>query len=191
MNKKTLTKITSSVLVMLLAVVMIFSVSADALNSFAYSEAGYIKQITGVDPNYKQYLNSAVMYELPSQIRDDQEISVIVMLENPALLDTFDVTGDKTMLEYYSSDEANALRETILDEKTKLTLALDEKEVVYSVGAMYDTVLSGFEVVLKAKYFDELCDVLPKGALPIISEEFMKAETTSANGEVVNIVEKV
>ena len=189
MNKKTLTKITSSLLVMLLTVVMIFSVTADALTSFAYSEAGYIQKISGVDPNYKQYLNNAVMFELPSQIGDDQEISVIVMLENPALLDTYDASGKQTMLDYYTSDEANELREAILDEKTKVTLALDEKEVVYSVGAMYDTVLSGFEIVLKAKYFDELCDVLPQGALPIIGEEYMKAEATSADGEVINLVD--
>ncbi|MBQ9085427.1 MAG: leucine-rich repeat protein [Clostridia bacterium] len=190
MNKKTLAKVTSSLLVVLLAVVMVFSVSADALNSFAYSEAGYIKEITGVDPNYKQYLNSSVMHKLPEQIGDDEEISVIVMLENPALLDTYDGKGGETMLDYYVSDEATELREKILDEKAKLTLALDEKEILYSTGAMYDTVLSGFEIVLQAKYFDELCETLPQGAKTIVSEVYLKAEAENAtDGEVVNLVD--
>ena len=63
--KKATTKILTSFLVIVLAVVMLFNVTTDALGGTAEA-AAYIKQITSVDTNYKDFLDGSVVQKLPS-----------------------------------------------------------------------------------------------------------------------------
>ncbi|MBQ8720511.1 MAG: leucine-rich repeat protein [Clostridia bacterium] len=184
-NKK---RFATSLLVIVMAFVLLFSVTADAATNYAYSDSGYVKQLGSIDLNHKQYLDSSVMYRLPESISDNQHISVIVMLDNPALIDTYDASGKLTFSEYLKSEEADAIRSDMKTEKTAITEKLNEKGVKYSLGAEYSNVLSGFEIVIAAHYFDELCTSLTANALPVISEVYKKAETQLVEND-VNVYE--
>ena len=66
--KKAFTKVSTSILVILLTVMMLFNVATDAVGG-GVQAAGYIKKLTGVDTNYKSFINGDVAFELPSTSR--------------------------------------------------------------------------------------------------------------------------
>ena len=87
--KTKLQRVFSCILLLSLVVVLLFSTSASAISG-AVVDAAYIKELHSVDTQYKNYLDSNVMYQLPSTIKDDEIISVIVKMDDPALLETYD-----------------------------------------------------------------------------------------------------
>ncbi len=181
--RKTLTKATTCILVLLLTAVMLFNVSTDALGG-PVEAAGYIKRLTSVDTNYEDFLNSEVMQRLPETVKDDDIISVIVMLDDPALIDTFDKTGDMTFTEYVFSDEADALRKTVAEKKDKVIDRLVECGIDFDTGAEYETVLTGYELLIEARYYDEVCGFIGKGARAVLGEVYKPAETQLVENKV-------
>ena len=68
--------------------------------------------------------------------------------------------------EYTLTEEAEAFRQELLEEKEAILKTLKEKGIEVKGGANYDTVLSGFEVILTAKDFKDLCLALPCPKVP-------------------------
>ena len=65
-----------------LAIVLVWGTVASSTVQAASYTASYIKEMTGkLKTNFESYLDSSVMYKLPETIRDDQEISVIIKLD--------------------------------------------------------------------------------------------------------------
>ncbi len=190
MKKNTITKVTSGLLVLMLAFVMLFVAAADTVGTVSaevsakIEQAAYIKELNSVDTNYEQFLDGSVVQRLPDGVNDNDEISVIIMLDNPSLLDTFDKSGSQSLIEYASSPEALALKEQISAEKAALVAALEEKGVAHSTGANYSAVFTGFEVILKAKDFTTLCQSLGSGATPVVSEVYNTADTQLVENKV-------
>lgn len=149
-------------------------------------EDSYIRQIENLSFDYSQYLNSSVLFKLPDTVGAEQEISVIVTVDSATLMDAYEGT-DKTMSfsEYaLQSSEAAEIKEDIARQKANVLDALDSKSISYTAGEDYSTVLSGFELIIKAKDFETTCQSLGKGMGVIVGEEYAPAETKLVENEV-------
>ncbi len=181
MNKKILTRVSSSVIVLAMALVMLL---ANVLPAYGETTGG-IKQLYNVDTDYKQYLDSSVAFRLPEAVKDDQEISVIIVMDNDAIADAYEKSDKSmTLAEFALSEEAAAIRSEVNAQKNALTAKLDKENIAYSVGLSYDTVISGFEIVIKAGDFADTCSLLEKGQTPMVGEVYNAAETKLVNNKV-------
>ena len=179
MNKKTLAKLSRTVLLVLIAATLLFGVVALPHAQAATYAASSITKRDDIKVDYTQYLNPEVMYPLPAGVGDEEEISVIITVDVPNLMDAYDA-GDKTMsfAEYaLGSEEAASLEAQIAAEKTRILSQLDEQQISYTTGEDYSRLLSGFEIVIRAGDFNAVCQSLGEGEGTIVSEEYKAAET--------------
>ena len=182
MNKKIVTRISSLLIVvamsLLILAAFISPVAGESMN------ASTINKLSGVETNWEQYLSSAAT-TLPSTVKPTDEISVIIKLDNPALLDAYEGT-DRTMsmLQFSVTDEAEEIRKGILADKQAYVAKLDKAGFEYALGANYDTVLTGFEVIIKAESFDALNSLVEKQDVAVVSEVYKVAETQLVNNKV-------
>lgn len=138
-----------------------------------------INRLDGLKVNYEDYLDGSVMYRLPEGIRDDEEISVIITLDHISLMDSYEGT-DKVMsfTDYaLSSEDAVNLRALIAQERAELLKKLDEQGIAYATGETFDTLLTGFELLIKARDFSTVGDNLSKGSFMVAGEVYKAAET--------------
>lgn len=149
-------------------------------------EASFIQKLEGMNVDYKEHLNSSVVFALPEGVSDNEEISVIITVDEMNLMDAYDAT-DKTMsfAEYaLESKEADGIRKAIAEDKAAFLAELDKKNISYKTGEDYDTVISGFEIRIKAGDFEATCMSLGKGEDAIVSEEYETCETEVVENEV-------
>ncbi len=147
--------------------------------SGAYTEETGIRKLEGMKADFMSALDESKVFRLPETIRDDQEISVIITVDEYALLDAYEGT-DKTMSfrEYVlSSPEAAAIQSRILEQKAKILDRLDERNIAYTVGEDFTALMAGFELVLTARDYAGVCKSLEAGQNAIIGEEYRKMET--------------
>ena len=180
MEKNKLSKRLKGALSSLLAVSMLAgsTVVPTAAASSDY-KASYIQQIQGLDPNYESYLDSSVMFKLPEGVSAEEEISVIITLDGAALMDTYEGT-DKTMSfsDYATgSEDAAAVKNTVAEKKASLLSALDEKNIAYTEGEEYSSIVAGFELLIKAGDFEDTCKALGDDMSIIVGEEYRTCET--------------
>lgn len=149
-------------------------------------EASYINKIEGLASDYTKYLDSTVAFKLPDNVKDSDEISVIVTLDHVSIMDAYEGTDKAMSLAEYSanSDYAENTRKTVADKKSQLLKALDEKNISYKVGEEYTTLLSGFELLIKAGDFENTCKSLTDDMDIIVGEEYEKCETQLVENEV-------
>ncbi len=143
-----------------------------------------LDSMLGLD--YKDYADSSVMFKLPNGVKDDDEISVIITVDANNLMDAYEGT-DKTMsFKDYAlkSDDAAEIKKDIAAEKKKVLGKLDELGIKYSTGEDYSTVLSGFEILIKAGDFEATCKSLGKGTNAIVGEEYNVCETQLVENKV-------
>ena len=180
MKKRKATRLLSRLLVFAMALVIAMGAASTSSVGATSYDASFIDRLNGlIDTGYKDYLDSSVMYQLPENVRDDQDISVIVKLDMDDLFELYSHT-DKSMTFGEFALEGDRMEKAVgavSEKKNEVLSALDEKGVAYSVGETYTAVLSGFELVIKARDFAATCGVLPKGARAIVSEEYKVAET--------------
>lgn len=142
--------------------------------------ASYVQKLENAPAiDMTEYIDDSVMFQLSDQIHSDDEISVIVTLDVINLMDAYEGT-DKTMSfsEYATeSDEAKGIKEAIKAEKAQILDGLDELGIAYETGEDYDTLLSGFELLIKARDYEATCKSLGNGAKAIVGEEYRVAET--------------
>ena len=162
-----------------LAAVMLLSPLMPVQAAAAGYDAGGIKRLDGVSVDYTKYLNENVMYKLPDSVRDDEEISVIVTTGEVCLMDAYENSAKTMSFGEFTTGttEAEAVRAAISGRKAELLARLDELELPYTVGEEYDTLLSGFELMITASDFAELCTALEGNADVIVSEVYHTAET--------------
>ena len=175
MKKQTKTRILSAALAMLLLTSMIVGVCVNAAGE-ASAEA-YIGLFDGTLKNdISQYFSSAVV-ALPNTVKDDQIISIIIESDAQSLLDAYE-RSDKTMSisEFAQSDEATAIREKIAKENAKLIEKLDRAGYSYELGVNYDTVLAGFEILIVARDFEDVCRTLGTKTDVIVGDVYESME---------------
>ena len=167
------------VLLTLLVITLLTGLIAVPFAQAAEYEASYIKKLENISVDYTKYLDTSVMQKLPDTIQADREISVIILLDNATVLDAYGA-GNRTMsLKEFAleSEEAEDIRADLAEKKAQILKSLDEKGIAYETGADYDTLLSGFELVIKAGDFDITAKSLGEGNGIYVCEEYEVAQT--------------
>ncbi len=179
MKNDTLKKITQVIIVLLIVAAMLVGVVVLPFANAADYRASYIQKLDDISVDYSAYLDSSVMQKLPDSVKDHEEISVIILTDNATVMDAYNkARTDKSFKDFaLGSDEAEAIRSAIAQEKAEILKNLEKAGVQYTVGADYDTLVSGFELVIKAGDFDVTCKSLGEGNGIYVCEEYKVAET--------------
>ena len=179
MKKKTLMKITQMATVLLIAVALTAGIIAMPQAQEAEYHAAYIERLNNIKVDYSDYLDKSVMQQLPERVRDDQQISVIILTDHANVLDAYEATAKTMSLREFAleSDEATRIRRQIASTKEQVLKELDRQGIDYTTGADYDTLLSGFELVIRAGDFEAMSSSLGEGCGVYVCEEYNVAET--------------
>ena len=166
---------------------MVFSVASILIKDTTQQITDSIIKLTDKDinKNLNQYINSSVMYKLPSTVKDTDDISVIIRVKEASLLDAYEA-GDKSLsfTEYAYSQEADLVADKILAQKETILSDFDNREINYTVGADYKAIFGGFEVTIKAGDFEALCKTLGDRAEAIVGDEYNTCETQLVENKV-------
>ena len=179
MKKNITFRLGQACVVLLLIAALLSGVLAAPAQASVSLHASSIERLDGISVDYTDHLDNTVMQRLPEGIRDDQEISVIVTLDQMNLMDAYG-QSDKTMsFSNFAaqSGEKEAIRQAIAADKAELLAKLDEKGVAYTLGRDYHTLLSGFELVIQAGEYASVCQCLEKGQNAVAGEVYQKCET--------------
>ena len=108
-----------------------------------------------LDTNVEDYFDSSVVYKLPDTIEKNQDISVIVEMSVDSVLDSYKDNADNklSVAEYRESKKGAAAINKIERKRAELVKMLNKSGISYKRGETYDTVLSGFEITVKAHDF--------------------------------------
>ena len=101
-------------------------ITPDAL---AEESDGYITKLDKL-VNYSQYLDNKVMFKLPDTVGADQDISVIITVDNPTVLDAYEKSAKTMSFTEYAlyGDDAREIKETVSEKKNALLNALGRKK---------------------------------------------------------------
>ena len=185
MNKNALMKVSRMMIALLLAV-SIFAGAVPATqvqaseNQTSGNQAAYINRLDdSIALDYTEYLDSSVAFQLSDNIKDDEQISVIITVDVINLMDAYECS-DKTMSfsDYvlYSEDAA-AVREQIAQEKLRILTAMDDQGIAYTLGEDYDTLVSGFEILIQASDYAATCMSLGSSDKVVVGEVYQACET--------------
>ena len=107
--------------------------------------------------NQEQFYDNTVVQRLPETVSGNQEISVIVTMDTDSVMDAYE-KSDKTLTlsEYVSSKEGKKVAEKVNKARKNLVKQLKSMDLDYALGEEYDTILRGFEVIIKAGDFETL-----------------------------------
>ncbi len=178
MKKETAKKTIRAAIVLVLVAVLLLGLLAPLVGAEGY-KASYIQRLDNVKVDYSDYLDQSVMQPLPAGIRDDEEISVIVTLDQATVMDAYEA-GSKTMsLQQFAqeSTEAQQIRQQVAQRKEQILKELEDRNIRYTTGEEYDTLLCGFELVIRAGDFRNTCKSVGEGAGVIVGEVYKVAET--------------
>ncbi len=186
MEKKTFTKTLSSCLSFLLIFSMIAGMVAIPAAGASEYTPSFIQKLDGLTADYKSYLDNSKMFQLSDDINDSEDISVIISVDDTALMDAYE-NSDKTMsfADYVTdSSDAAALNASIAEKKAKVLSALDKKNIAYEEGENYNTILAGFELVIKAGDFEATAKSLGDKMGIMVGEVYNTCETELVENEV-------
>ena len=176
MNNRKHNKVLQRVIVALLAATLMFGIFAAPHAQAASYDASYIERLQdALGVNLKDYVDSSVMYQLPESVKDDDDISIVIILDIINVMDAYE-ESDKTMsfTDFaLFSDAAKNIEAQVAEKKAQILKELDEKEIAYTVtGINYSTILTGFEIVIKAADFESTCKSLDSGCDVMVSEAY-------------------
>ena len=177
-QKKRVMRIAISATVLLLVISMVISFGifnkADGETTHPFVEL-----LGGsVNSNKEQFYDNSVIYKLPDTVKDTDDISVIISTKSQTLLDAYDNSGSKLGFEdYVYSEMGAAVRADITAENLAIVDELDALGVSYKIGASYNVLLSGFEIVIKAADFERVAKSLENRADTIVGEVYESAKT--------------
>ena len=187
MKNKTLSFVLrTSLICLLVAAIMVGFIGAPVAQVSGY-QASYIDRLENAPSlNLKDYLDSSVMFKLPENVKDDQEISVIITVDTINLMDAYDSSNKTMSFKDFAlnSKEAEKINAQIAAQKAEILAKLDEQKIAYTLGDDYSTILSGFELEILARDFNATCRSLKKGQGIIVSEEYKKADAKLVENDV-------
>ena len=187
-KKQTLLRIATAVIALVMISSTLLAVSMSATGggaASAVSQSGIRPYSGSLINNIENYYDSSVIYKLPDTVEDTDELSLIIKMQSASLMDGYKKDGDgMTFAEYAGTDGASSIRSEIAKKAAELKKKLDASGVEYELGRSYDTVLSGFEVIITAKDFESICETISTDATVIVGEEYEVAETKLVENEV-------
>ena len=181
-SKRTLTRLTLCVITLVMVVSMVV---VSHLQPITDAQSNFKLFDGQIQTNISDYLDSSMVYKLPEGVKDTDRISVIISLTQESLLDAYEATNpDMSFTEFANSEAADAIRAEISKKSEEIISDLDNATFSYTRGDSYAVVLTGFEVTVKAGYFEELCELLGDRATAIIGEVYNPAETQLVENKV-------
>ena len=168
--------------VMMISTLLTIALSANGTTYYGSSPS--ISNVSGsINLGTENLYDKTVMYKLPDTVKPSDDISIIVQMKTDALLDAYDASGSKlSFTEYSLTAEAQKVRENIAKDADTLKGKL--KGIEYTVGESYNVVMSGFEIIIKAESFADVCKAVGKNATVIVGEVYKPAETKLVENEV-------
>ena len=168
--------------VMLISTVM--TVTLSATGGAYYGSSPSISDVTGsVDLGTENLLNQSVMYKLPDSVNLEDDISIIIKTTSTTLLDAYDASGSRlSFTEYSLTEEAEAVRKEIQADSAEILKKL--AGINYEIGENYNVVMSGFEIVIKASEFEDVCKAVAGKATVIVGEVYEAEDTKLVNNSV-------
>ena len=179
MNKRRKLTLIISVVLLLASV---FTTIVSALSGVTGEELGKSPYITELGDKLKvdssQFYDGTVIYRLPDAVKDTDELSLIIEINENAILSAYDST-DTTMslTEFYNSETAVAIRKNTAEKAKELCQKLTDKDIDYALGESYTTIFSGFEITVKAADFVDVCQTLGSGVDVIVGDVYKTEET--------------
>ena len=188
MKQKTLKRVAVSVIVafLVLSMTLALCVTLFRETSSAVANSQFIS-LSQQDINTKkeEFYNNSVIQKLPDTVKDTDTISLIVEVKQEPLLEIYKkLDTDMSFSEYAATDEANEIRCNIQSLKGELLDDLNKTDIEYDTGSFYSSILSGFEITIKAADFKETCETFGDRARVIVSEVYNPAETKLVENEV-------
>ncbi len=136
-----------------------------------------------------QFLDSSAVFKLPDTVSEDARISVIITVDTPSILDTYQEKNlEISLSEFAQTEEAKEISLQIEKEKKRILNVLQEQNIDYTLGADYNTLLSGFEIEIEAADFTATCKQLGDGEKAYISEEYKPSDAKLVENS-VNVYE--
>ncbi len=154
------------------------------------SEQSLVKKIDDKDLNHSraEFYDPEKVFRLPENVSANREISVIVTHNTETLLDGYRkasaAMGVDSVSEYLSTREGKRLSGRIGDKNAVLMQTIRNSGISYKFGESYNVILSGFEVIVKAKDLNALENALGKSADVIVGEEYAPCESQIVTNEV-------
>ena len=187
MNNKTHNKVVLRVLVALLAVTLLFGMFAAPQAEASSYQASYIKQLEdSLKLDMSEFLDDDVVFQLPDNVKDDQDISVIITMSIENLMDSYEKTDKSVSFKEYAlqGDAAKEIEAQVAEKKAEVLEELDQLAIGYDVGEDYSVLLTGFSVVIRAGDFKALCKSLDSSMGVIVGEVYQVAETQLVENKV-------
>lgn len=158
-------------------------------NSSVYAGKSTISDITEVTASYgndlSSYYDENVTYKLPENVNGDEIISVIVKLNTDSVLDAYEKTAkDVSVSDYVLTAQAASVSKNVETERKKLIKKLSASGINYTLGEIYDTVLGGFEINLKASDFAKAGKLFGSDATLIVGDVYEESVTTPVTNDV-------
>ena len=157
----------------------------DGSNINTQTESGISRLNGSIKTNQEDFYDSNVIYKLPETVSEKEEISVIVSMNTDSVIDAYEkATPDLSLADYATSSASKKVRNQVNETRTTLLNRLKKSGVSYKIGAQYDTVLSGFELVIKGKDYAKIGKMLGASATLILSETYEAAVTNVVTNDV-------
>ncbi|MGN1062120.1 MAG: S8 family serine peptidase, partial [Candidatus Scatosoma sp.] len=138
-----------------------------------------------VKTNTEDFFDENVVYKLSDNVSSSQEISVIVAMNTDSVLDAYEASDQKrSVKEYVTTGEARTVAQQTEAARNRLIKTLNKSGVKYVLGEKYDTVLSGFEITIKAKDFETVGGLFAADATLILGEVYAPAESQVITNDV-------
>ena len=188
MKQKTLKRVAVSVIVALLVLSMTLAICISLFreSANAATNSSYISLLEqNIDTKKEDFYSNSVIQKLPDTVKDTDTISLIIEVKQEPLLEIYkELDTDMSFTEYAATDEANQVRYNIQGLKSELLSDLDKTGIEYGTGAFYSSILSGFEITIKAADFKETCETFGQRARVIVGDVYKPAETKLVENEV-------
>ena len=190
-TKKNLLRIMTSLVIVALSLVLIYFVSTDSVvqAGTGTTSSPYVQLNNDIKVDKESYYNGTTIFKLPSTVKDSDLISVIVQSKEEALYDAYTSANfNMTFQEYLKTDMAQEVRDNIALNNQELMTLIADAGVSYELGMNYDTILSGFEIIISASDFEATAKSLDGIATPIVGEVYQPAKTELVENK-VNVYE--
>ncbi len=188
MNKHIPAYALQRVAVLLFAVILLFCAVATPQAEAVDFKASYIEKLdtSKINVNTESYFDSDVVFKLPAGVSKDDEISVIITLSVETLMDAYEQTDKSVSFTDYvlETEKAEEIEKEIRKERNDILEVLEQKGISYRLGEEYNTLFSGFELLIKAGDLNATKKSMGENATLIVGEEYAAAETELVNNKI-------
>lgn len=176
--KKLLPKMLSLALILTMAIAIFSEVPEKKAKAEYLPQQEITKLDLAIDTGVESFFDDSVVYKLPSQVKDNDDISVIVEMNVDGMLDSYNKNATSgSVYDYFNQKEGRQTANAIQRERNKLLRMLKNSGIPYVLGETYETLFGGFEVTVKAKDFERLNNLLDSHATLMVGEVYNPCES--------------